>query len=42
MKKRAEPEKVEKAISTSLGAQAATTTMVATTANENTPSESAR
>ena len=39
--KSAEPEKVKKAISTSLGAQAATTTMVATTANENTPSESA-
>ena len=39
--KSAEPEKVKKAISTSLGAQAATTTMAATTANENTLSESA-
>ena len=38
--KSAEPEKVEKTISTSLGAQVATTTMTATTANENALSES--
>jgi hypothetical protein len=39
--KSAEPEKVKKARSTSLGAQAATTTMVTTSSNENTPSVSA-
>jgi hypothetical protein len=38
-KKSAEPETVEKTIPTSLGAQVATTTMTATTGNENPPNK---